>query len=536
MSANDARLIYPCPFSKAYGIPRLQAWTLLKIYYAYRFIFNSSLVIVMVTSYGPSLLGEHNFTLYKYSILIYYVLTIFSGICIFWRITGYIFQAQTLIFTDIVIITLIMHASGGLSSGMGILLIVPVAAGGLLIGGRCAMLFAALASLAILTEQIFAHQTRAFNTTYYTYAGMLGLVFFAIALLAYFLAQRTETTEQTISTLEELNQNIIQYLQSGIIIVNKQQQIRMSNEAASRILDMAKIPENVADISTQLADALQNWLKYSSQDSSRIQLSQQTLLYTRFTKLPTKLEMFYMIMLEDSDYYNQRLLQGKLAYLGRLTASIAHEIRNPLGAISHAGQLLSECPKLTSQDKRLTEIIQKHSVRVNQIIENVLQLSRRNATYPETLELHPWLQEYLHNFNVEQNSDENKFTLDLDSLTCSVVFDPGHLKQILDNLCLNAIKHGSLETENIIIKTRRMLNTICLDVIDTGPGIKPEHQEHLFEPFFTTSATGTGLGLYISRELAELNQAKLFYHSNKNCQSCFRLRLQNVDNELTSYE
>ena len=160
--------------------------------------------------------------------------------------------AQIFIFTDIIFITLIMHACGGLISGMGLLLVVSTAAGGLLIGGRCAMLFAALASLAILSEQIYADQTNVFATTAYGYSGMLGAVFFAIAFLSYILAQRTEQTEliaslreKTILQLEELNQYIIQHLQSGIIITDQNHKIKMSNEAANSLLKQQQMPETI---------------------------------------------------------------------------------------------------------------------------------------------------------------------------------------------------------------------------------------------------------------------------------------------------
>lgn len=532
MLSPTQKLIYPCPFSKGYGIPEQQAWTLLKIFYLYRFVIANLLFILFITQSGPSLLGEHNLILYRYSSLSYLCLTLVSGVGIIWRWRSYAGHAQILIFTDIVIITLIMHASGGLASGMGLMLVVSIAAGGLLIGGRCAMLFAALASIAILSEQIYAHQTEAFATTSYTYAGMLGAVFFAIAFLAYHLAKHSETSqrlsvqrEQTIFTLQELNQNIIQHLQAGIIITNKQLHIRMVNVAAEKILNLAAVPKKIVEISSKLENALQTWLQDNQQNLVRIQLPQQTAVNVRFTLLPTQQEEFYMLMLEDNNLYNQRLQHSKLASLGRLTASIAHEIRNPLGAISHAGQLLSESPELNNQDLRLTEIIQKHCNRVNQIIESILQLSRRKPSFRERINLQAWLETYLINFKIEHAIADEQMVLQLEDEPAHIEFDPGQLKQILDNLSTNAIKYGKPETKPIEIRLRWLQSSPCIEVVDSGPGINKEHLEHLFEPFFTGSATGTGLGLYISRELAELNKAKLHYYFDEKCKSCFRLQL-----------
>ncbi len=540
MSSNKANTIYPCPFSKGYGIPVEQAWSSLKVFFIYRFILSSLFIILFYSNFGPSLLGFYNAQLYSYSSLSYWLLSLISGIFIFWRILNYTTQAQIIIFTDIIFISLIMHASGGISSGIGILLAVSIAAGGLLIGGRCALLFAALASLSILTEQLYAVQSHAFDKTSFTYAGMLGASFFTIAYLSYVLAKRAEQSEilaflhqQTISNLEELNRYIIQHLQSGIIISNSQQQIRMYNEAALNILsgnDNTTQPQNLSEISTQLSKGFQLWLDDFSQDISLIRLPNQSEVHIRFSLLKTQQQTFHMIIIEDISLYNQRLQQNKLASLGRLTASIAHEIRNPLGAISHAGQLLSEAPQLSDEDKRLTEIIQSHCLRVNKIIEDVLQLSRRRPSKREKINLTQWIHSYLQNFILASGCATDCFEIVVKEKSLWVYMDMGHLKQILDNLCSNALEYGDLSTDKIIVELSLLDHSPYIRIVDNGPKIDPETASHLFEPFFTTSPTGTGLGLYISRELAELNQAKLSYAITSDDKSNFMLCLPSANN------
>ncbi len=534
MPSKIPETIYPCPFSKSYGIPGQQAWLILKIYFIYRFILACLLIILFHTNFGPSLLGSYDQQLFIISSGLFLVLTLLSGIGIFWRLTRYSTQAQIVIFTDILIITLIMHASGGITSGLGILLAVSIAAGGLLIGGRCAMLFAALASLAIMAEQVYAANIKAFETTSYTYAGMLGAAFFTIALLSFILAKRTEQTEQlakqrkhTISKLEKLNEYIIQHLQSGIIIVNAKQQVSLVNATALDLFGFSSQPETLEQIEPQLAtdfscwrdDAKRNFFFLQAKNNSNIEVQ------IHFQALPAPQETLYLIMLEDMAVYNQRLQQSKLASLGKLTASIAHEIRNPLGAISHAGQLLSECPGLTGQDQRLTDIIQTHTQRVNKIIEDILQLSKRNASKREKIALSEWLIDYLDKFVLENDLEKQQFSLSLADHSSFALIDPGHLKQILDNLCWNALKYGSPERGKINIQSYNTQSEIVVEVIDPGSGVAADDIDHLFEPFFTTSSSGTGLGLYISRELAQLNQAKLSYHYTEQRQSCFRLSL-----------
>jgi two-component system, NtrC family, sensor histidine kinase PilS len=533
---NTPKTIYPCPFSKGYGMPANQAWQLLKVFFIYRFILACSIVLIFY--FRSELLSDVSVDgqLYKYTSTSYLTLTIVLGICIFWRFLGYSLLAQLLIFTDIIMLTLLMYASGGVSSGVGILLAVSVAAGGLLIGGRCALVFAAIASLAILTAELYADQSYAFAKTNYTYAGMLGASYFAIALLSLVLARRSEQMlkladqqQHTIIELEELNQYIIQHLQSGIIITNEDQHIQMANQAALRLVNLAVMPEQLIDISGDLSQQFQNWLSVPKQSVVMLHVSSDAEIQCRFMTLPTHQHIYFMIILEDIGLYNQRLQQSKLASLGRLTASIAHEIRNPLGAISHAGQLLSECSQLSSQDLRLTKIITSNSSRVNQIIEDILRLSRRTDSVREKIDLTNWLNDYLENFYLEHTNQGYAFKLNLSATPLWAFIDPGHLKQIIDNLCQNALRYGQPERGEILIQMQNSRHGPCIEVIDNGAGITPEHLKQLFEPFFTTSPSGTGLGLYISKELAELNQAKLSYYLTDENRSCFRLCLQDAN-------
>lgn len=514
-----ADIIYPCPLSKRYGIPGHEAWGMLKIFFGYRALLSSALLLLVYVSLDPSPLDYVNPQLFKITCQIYFSLTILGGIGIFTRIIPYTPQAQLLIFTDIVAITLILHACGGITSGVGTLLVISITFSGILIGGHCAMLFAALASLAILAEQTYAIRTHELRVTSYTEAGLLGAAFFTTALLAYVLAQRSEQSlliaqqqKQTILKLEELNRAIIQHLQTGIIIVDRQQQIQMFNQAALRLLGRQEIPVTLADIAPPLAETFERWLGNLGQDMSLLSLPDHLQVQCRFSLLPTHQEMLHMLMLEDHIVYNQRLQQSKLASLGRLTANIAHEIRNPLGAISHAAQLLGEGENLTEQDARLTQIIQTHSLRMNGIIEEILQLSRRKTSQRQKIAINDWLREYVANFRLFQHLSAEQLSLELSPKDLYALMDTDHLQQILDNLCLNAFKHNQAASPHLQIKSEYASQGIYIHIIDNGPVIRPENIEQLFEPFFTTSATGTGLGLYISNELAELNQAKLSYH------------------------
>jgi two-component system sensor histidine kinase PilS (NtrC family) len=233
-----------------------------------------------------------------------------------------------------------------------------------------------------------------------------------------------------------------------------------------------------------------------------------------------------LVFLEDTSLMNARVQQSKLASLGRLSASIAHEIRNPVGAMSHAGQLLAESEAMTADDLRLTEIIRTHADRVSHIIDNVLQLSRRESSRPEELQLEPWLNDFAAEFTRTLELQEGELSVAEAAEGLAVRMDPSHLRQILWNLCDNAVKYAS-ETGGILVelKAGRSLrhDRPYLEVLDQGHGVNPQTVDKIFEPFYTDKSGGTGLGLYISRELCELNRATLVYQARDGGGSIFRI-------------
>jgi len=503
----------------------------------YRIALGSLLFFRFFFSAAPSFLGKHDPLLYAVVSSVYLGTALLSVIAFVLRWPSYSLQAQWHIFADIVLIPAIMHASGGIGSGIGILLALSVAAGGILIGGRCALLFAALASIAVLAEQVYADLSGAFSAAAYTYGGMLGASYFAIAMLAMALAHRAELSEAiaaqrgvALANLQQLNEHIIQHLQSGILIVDTQHTIRMLNQAAKDLVGGEAVGQPLAFICPELDAHFQKWLEKPVLNAASLDLRGP--IHVRFSQLTNTQPPLHMIFLEDSALYLERVQQDKLASLGRLTASIAHEIRNPLSVIGHASQLLEECEELGPQDRRLTQIIHDHVVRVNAVIENVLQISRRRPSQRQNLDLQSWLTKFLRDFQVEypHRSAQLGFRLVLETEGAKAAIDPSHLKQILENLCTNALKYGHPEKGPITLQVRRhpTLGSPCIEVVDHCEGIDAQTTQQMFEPFFTTSSTGTGLGLYIARELAELNQARLEYEATQ-AGGCFRLCMADAD-------
>ncbi len=514
------------------------SWRHLGWFFFFRLLLASFLVLAFFSEASPRVLGSSFPALFSVVSINYLMLVIASGLLLHWRVPSAEQQVHLMVFIDIIAVTLLMHSSGGVTSGLGMLLLVSIIGGSLLMGGQAALLFAALASLAILSEQVYAQIAHSLTTPAFFQAGILGASFFAVALLAHVLSLRIRETEQLatqrgldLANMAELNEYIIQHMRTGILAVDDQRKIHLVNNSARELLGT---PNIAAGQSLALAcGALANQLEKSSRDGYQTKSAVFRAvpggrdLRPGFAQLGSSGAVGTLIFLEDHAGVAQQAQQIKLASLGRLTASIAHEIRNPLGAISHAGQLLEESPDLTQGDRRLTEIIRSNSARVNGIIESILQLSRREPSQTRLIELSGWLEEFGEEFKRDYGLDADTLSVETKGHETLIRADTGQIRQVLTILCENSLNHGMLDNRPLRISIRDGLaletGGSFVDITDNGPGIEANVVRQMFEPFFTTRNTGTGLGLYIARELCECNQVRLEYRQASESGSCFRI-------------
>lgn len=484
------------------------------------------------------MLGRYHPALYRATAVGYLVAVLLSTVAVFARRPAFHLQVHALVAVDVVAIVLLMHASGGLQSGLGILLIVTITSGSLVsTASLAAYVYAAAASLALLGQSLYADLSDFLPNTYYTQAGMLGAAFFATALLAHQMAKRARQSERLaeqrgvdLASMSQLNEHIIQRMQSGIVVVDDDQKIRLMNQAAWHLLGMPISGTRPAlrDVSPELQEQLQRWLDNPLDTPQPFTPpGGNSEVLPRFNRL-SRTDHSTVIYLEDQRIAGQEAQQMKLASLGRMSASIAHEIRNPLGALSHAAQLLSESDRLSTSERRLTEIIEENAQRVNTIIENVLQISRRQAQSPTRIPLSEWLEGFRREFCSAEGIGEAQLRVEIQPRDLAIVADPSQLHQVVWNLCKNALEHGARSAGNVQIDLRGGTDAPArgpyLDIIDNGPGIDPVTARQIFEPFYTTRTQGTGLGLYLARQLCELNDASLDYIPQPRGGSCFRIR------------
>ena len=520
----------------------IQQWPALRLFSIYRLALSIIFFGLSFISNQSKFLASLDPSSLRWISGCYAIFATLALICAYFRWLPYKLQVYVSIIIDIIFIIILMNLYGGITSGFGTLLIAVVAGGSLLLPGRTALLFAALATLAVLGHEIYANLNDLYETTAFAQAGLLGAALFATALLAITLAHRaTESAKLAaqrgvdLANLAKLNEHLINRMEAGIMVVDENSTIKMHNHAAWKLLDKPEISEKtkLLDISVPLFDLYKSWNKAAENPSYRNYLGKlkrisHADLQIRIVPVGLrKHDRGSVIYLNDNTEIDKQVQETKLASLGRLTASIAHEIRNPLGAISHAAQLLDESSELHKADKRLATIIQDQSIRLNNIINNVLRLSRREKSKPEVIKLNNWLKKFTEEFTRTNDLQANWVSIKTTPPDASIIMDANNLHQVLWNLCKNANKHGAEPGKEIQIQLLANCNQTgsmpYIDVIDNGPGISQEHQVQLFEPFFTTSDTGTGLGLYLSRELCKNNGGDLRYIENPENGSCFRI-------------
>jgi two-component system sensor histidine kinase PilS (NtrC family) len=515
------------------------SWRVLALVNLFRLLVPLLLAILFLTI-NPSPVGQMRPAIFVGAATAYFLFAAGTIPSIKHRRPSIDLQTIVSVAVDVLVISLLTYSSGGMSSGLAALLVLPIGAASFVVGQRLALLFAAIAALAMLLQQSFVTLTGRADAGDFTAAGIVGALMFIVTLAVGPLSrslkeseERVRQREVDVANLAELNQFIVQHLRESILVVDENDSIRLINESAAQLLMHGPVARGtpLGEVSPRLLLLLGTWRRHSD-DWQMSSLSVVTadggnVVQPHFVALDKPDKGPTLIFLEHTTLIAERVQQSKLAALGRLSASIAHEIRNPVGAMSHAAQLLAEAPHLTPQERRLTNIITSNGERVSTIIDNVLQLSRRDSTRQERIDLNAWLPEFLTEFRQTSQIDADTLRFNAPSTDLEVRVDPSHLHQLMWNLCENALKYGRGSEANsfIEIQTGRIAvsERPYLEVLDRGPGIAASDAERIFEPFFTAGKGGTGLGLFIARELAQCNRAILAYEPRVGGGSIFRL-------------
>ena len=495
-------------------------WRSLFYFNVYRLLV-ALLLLMSVAIWGTALwLGSRDLTLFVIASVVYLLFGVAGFVLISTR-RRFNLQLTLQIAADVAFIVLLLYASSGISSGLGLLLLTTLAGAGLISRGRLTLFFAALASIGVLLEQTYEVLKLDVPETQFVQAGLLSASYFAIAWLAHALARYTVASEQLaaqreidLANMEQVNELVIRDMQDGVLVVDERGTIRQFNARAERLLGalpLGRGEKTLAEYAPALAAQFEEWRSRPGVDSGP-RTPFRSNVSARFVPIGGSRRVGAVIFLEDQSRIQAEARQLKLAAIGRLTANIAHEVRNPLGAISHAAQLLQEEPGVNETTARLITIINENSGRLDRMVNDVLRLNRGERAHRERFALAEFLKGFVDQFSQIEKIDRSIFRIECD-LDPDVLFDRSHLNQVMWNLCRNALRHSRRAPASIVIRVavERAGTIVKLDVLDDGPGVAPAMRGQLFEPFFTTAVGGTGLGLYIAREVCEANGATLDY-------------------------
>ena len=502
-------------FGSDLGMPE-SFWISLGYFNLYRIVV-AGLFLGASATYGDAFnLGSHRIDLFRAVCVAYLAL----GIGFLWLLRGprdrFNLQLSLHAFADIAAITLLMFASGGIRSGLGIMLLISLIGAALVAPRRLALLYAALATIAVLLEQTYWMLVPDPHEAGYLQPALLAMGCFACAGVTNWLAQRVSASErlarqrgQELENQMRVNRLVLAEMQDGVVVLDRDGRVTQHNPQAQLLLDAeALIGMECARIAPELDEAWRTWRGqgvwkapadiYVSGRDLRVRLAE-----------PARAEEFTVLFVEDMSRSREQARQLKLAALGRLTANIAHEIRNPLSAISHAVDLLED-DRGQDDRERLGRIIRDNTRRLDRLVSDVMQLNRRDRIAAERIDLKAWLPAFVEDFAANESVPSQRFALDA-AREVAIEFDREHLRQVLWNLLRNAVRYASTDVSSVRIELRSLARQVELNVIDNGRGVAPEHQAQLFEPFFTTDSKGTGLGLYLARELCAANRARLEY-------------------------
>ena len=492
-------------------------WISLQYFNLYRIVIALVFLVASYIEYEPVNFGAHDLRLFRAVCIGYLVLGIALQLVMRSVRERFNLQLSVHALLDVITIPLLMYASGGMRSGLGVMLLISLTGAGLVAPLRLNFLYAALAVIAVLLEESYWVLALDLPLASVVPAGLLSMGYFAIAGATGWLAQRLAANERlarergrALANQMRVNQLVIADMQDGVLVLDRQGRVVEHNPQAMRLLGMDALRGlALAAVLPGLAERWRAWRGAGGRPAVSVDLEARG-KEVRARLLDTGAEdRFTVVFVEDMTRSREQAQQLKLAALGRLTANIAHEIRNPLSAIGHASELLAE--ERRDQDRsRLTRIIHDNTLRLERLVADVLQLNRRDRVAAERIALNAWLRAFVEEFNINEAVAAGRIVLE-PSRDAWIEFDREHLRQVLWNLLRNAMRHARAEAGSVRLAVMAFGDQVELNIIDNGPGVPASVQGQLFEPFFTTDSKGTGLGLYLARELSAANRALLEY-------------------------
>lgn len=439
---------------------------------------------------------------------------------------------------DTVAASLVLFSISGGHSSIPMMLMVNVGVCALLLPFRESLALAILAAIGVMAPPIYAYVNQSAVDRSVLEATLFGLAYVAVAALCAHLGRQMRETEALaeqrgvdLLNLEQVNDLIIRRMKTGVLLVDDANHILRINESAWHLIGNPSPNErDLGQVAAELSRRLYHWRHSGRIDQNPVALAADVPeVIPRFSRMSPNDDTHILIFLDDTSLLSRRAEEMTLASLGRLSASIAHEIRNPLAAIRYSAQLLAESASMEEEDRRLVEIVNNHCTRANEVIENILQLSRRERSRPENIDVNAWALNFVEEYKQNNDLGQDHLRAITQNRQIEAMVDPQHLQQVVWNLVQNAIRYGrepgAVARVVVVARLASDKGPPLLEVVDRGPGIPAKVAAQIFDPFYTTSEYGTGLGLYLARQMCESSQATLEYVPVAGGGACFRITL-----------
>jgi two-component system, NtrC family, sensor histidine kinase PilS len=515
------------------------SWPTLQTFALVRVLFSTALLLA-VTMFGASVIGRalgadpgRMLTLLG----AYFTLSVSLLAWTMLRRSRFGLQIWAHLACDLLLISMLVVLGGGTRSGLFIFYLLPLAEGSLALASLGAFFIWSIAALVLLVNEVLRVFGGDPTEGQLFQAGVVGAALFGITALLRLLSTRLSRQEQLarlrgreLDSQLQINRLVISQMEQGVIVVDATTLVRANNRTARLMLGFdpeAQVTgRRLLDLESarELAHAFLNWLTslelqaVPAQSDVLIKSGEAPVagaprrLRVRFARPAFQPSDEYVIFMEDLQAVEERAQRLKLAAMGRLTASIAHEIRNPLAAISQAGQLLSEDVR-DPLHQRLASIVRENTQRLNRLVEDVLRAARRDSPLTDEFDLREFCASWLGEFVRDRGLAGETIEL-LAQPGLIVRFEQNQLRQVLFNLVDNALRYCSGRPASIQMVADppgERDAPLCLWVFDDGPGVPATDRNSMFEPFFTTHTRGTGLGLYLAREFCVANGFDLTY-------------------------
>ncbi|WP_445114693.1 sensor histidine kinase [Acinetobacter sp. WZC-1] len=513
--------------SPAVSVPIYQTiYRLGTVYTMYRLIIVICLTLIFLVTLDDQM-HQHS-SLYFYALLTYAMTGIMQMLALKLYPHGIARQFIAIFCVDIAFLSTLTFAHGGPDLSIGLLFVITVFTANFMLSRTQALLITLISVISVIYQQFFGSFFDPSSLNDIGNSALLAFLFFVVygigqVAIRHFQILASLNTHQSIELfkLQNINRYILEQIEIGYLVLDEQCKIVVSNPAACALLGISPLYGHEQYHLASLQPELYQNLKMAAlRDGERFHIESRQSTYTvdvQVQKLIVPHQALTLLILEDAQKINQKVQQLKLAALGQLSASIAHEIRNPLAAIVQANELNYDSD--VQQKIVLNQMIGKQSQRIDKIIKDTLDLAGNKKTHTTRIDLHHFLED-LCEHDLHDVKDKIQLTINVHS---HIYFDESQLRQVLVNLVRNAIRHNAVYATTIELNAHQTEQTLFMDVIDFGNGIAKQDLSQLFQPFFSTEMNGTGLGLYLSHSICEANQARLIYVEQKQQGACFRI-------------